>query len=535
MVKAIIVDYSQEMIGYYKSILKSALPDIKVVAGLSESVEAKFFELLDSKAPGLVIIDIRFFALSSLRIIEKAIQKYPKMKMVVLGSYDDHDYMRAAMEKGAADYLYKPVKLREFELSLKRVLKIFEEARQREAEETLILAEYAKNTATFRDRFLANLLNGALVDEMEIAESMAYFNMQIKPPYTIFTLRIDRFKAIMADINEKQKHLLIYRVYFAVQKYLAKHGAGYVFINSFNSISCILGGVLELKELLDICGQIKEQVHAKTELSTTIGLGRSKDRLADVSISAKEAEAALRYRHLLGYNTIIPIEFAEPKNHITYRYPAKQEGLLVYTAVAGEYEYANKMFETIIDTLRESNNLPERILPKIIMNIVIAISRYASEQHMDIESKFRDFFDFSEILGITEIDEARSYMAKALKNFCGHIAQMRSFKADEIVDIIARHIRDRYYEDINLDNMALLHKTTPQYLNKIFEERLRMTVKDYLTSTRMNKAKEILKTQEADDDMVAAKIGYNDTRVFRSIFRRREGVFPSDYAKMQRK
>ena len=534
MIKAMLVDYSLETINYYKNFLKAVFPDIRVVATLSESVEAKFHEQIVDKDPGLIIMDIRFFAMSALRIINDVAVRYPHIKMLILGTYEDHDYLRAAMEKGAADYIYKPIKGREFEISVRKIVRIFEEVRERREEERFILAEYERNMTTFIDRFLANLLSGILTSEAEIAKSMEYFGMELSPPYTALTLRIDHFRKIMEDMDEKQKHLLVYRVYYAVQKYLTQKGAGYVFINSFNSISCILGGLADIEDFLEICAEIKAEVLKKTELSTTIGLGRPKEALADVNISAKEAEAALRYRYLLGYNTIIPIDFAEPANDISYRYPSRKEDLMVYAAVAGEYEYATGLFSQILETLREPATLPPRLLPKIVMKIVIAISRYASEQHMEIETRFRDFFNYAEILNIEGIDEAKNYMDAALKSFCGHIAYTRGQNADKMVREIAAHIDAHYYEDITLERFALERCTTPQYLDKIFRERMKMSIKDYLTGLRMRMAREILATEDVEEDVIAARVGYSDVRVFRSVFRRREGLFPTEYARLRR-
>jgi len=534
MIKAMLVDYSSETINYYKNFLKAVFPDIRVVATLSESSEAKFMEAIDDKDPGLVIMDIRFFSMSSLRIIGSIASNRPNTKMLILGTYDDHDYLRAAMEMGAADYIYKPIKGRELEISIQKIVRIFEEVKERREEERHILAAYERNMETFRDRFLANLLSGVLTSEEEIEKSMEYFGMELTPPYTALTLRIDHFRQIMQDLDEKQKHLLVYRVYLAVQKFLVEKGAGYVFINSFNSISCIVGGLEGIETLLDICAEIKAEVLKKTELSTTIGLGRSKDSLAAVNISAKEAEAALRYRYLLGYNTIIPIDFAEPANDISYRYPSRKEDLMVYAAVAGEYEYAMQLFNQIMETLREPESLPSRFLPKIVMKIVIAISRYASEQYMEIEARFREFFNYAEILNIEGIDEAKSYMDAALKSFCGHIAYTRGQNADRMVREIAGHIDNHYYESITLEGFALERRTTPQYLDKIFRERMKMSIKDYLTGLRMRKAREILSTENVEEDVVAARVGYNDVRVFRSVFRRREGMFPLEYARFRR-
>ena len=535
MLKAMLVDFNPEIVNFYRSYLKATFPAVRVVAFLSEASVDKFYEQINTKEPNFMIMDIRFFALSTLKIISEVASKYPNLKMLIVGTYEDHDYLRASMERGAADYLYRPIKGREFELCMGRIIRIFEEGKEKEREEEIIKIEYERNRALFRDRFLTNLLNGVLVNEEEIETSLQYFSMETEPPYAVFVLRIDRFKSVMSNLSEKQKHLLIYRVFYASQEFLLSRNLGYAFINSFNSISCILCGIKDFDGLMAVCAEIKSEVFKKTELSVTIGLGRPQDSISSVNISSKEAEAALRYRHLLGYNTIIPIDYVEPDNKTSYRYPARKERLLVYTAVAGEYEYAIVLLNQILDTLRESAQLPERILPKIIMNIVISISRYASELHLDIDTRFRDFFDFGVILEIRSIDEAKTYLENALKSFCGFIAAGREKAAETLVGEIVEHINNHFYEDISVEKLAREKKTTPEYLGQIFTKRTGLAIKDYLTTQRLKQAKLILEKEETDDDILAARVGYRDVRVFRSIFRRREGMLPGEYARRARR
>jgi len=526
-----LTDLNPDVTSFYKTFFKATFPSVRVVATVHEAIEEKFFDAVRSKKPDLIVMDIWFLGMAGLRIISDVRAAYPKTKMLITGGLDDHDYLKASMERGAADYLYRPVKPKELEMCMERMLRIFQEQEAKRKEDARILQEYEQNTSLFRDRFLTNLLSGVLVDPAEIKESMDYFGLKLESPYTVFTLRIDHFKTVVADLAEKDKHMLIYRVYYAAQQYLDENRLGYTFINSFNSISCIIGGPDDVVALLDVCGKIKQNVEDKTELSVTIGLGRPVAEMSMVDVSTKEADAALRYRYLLGYNTIIPIEFVEPENHLSYSYPARKERLLVYTAVAGEFGYAKILLEQILQALDGRAALPERLLPKIIMNIVIAISRYASEQYMDVEARFRDFFDFGTILGLSTIDEARHYMEAGLQGFCGHIVAMRKAKADGMVSAVISHINAHFYEDLSAEKFALELRTTPQYLDKSFRDALKVTVSGHLTNVRMAKAKEILRIENVSDDIVAARVGYRDVRVFRSIFRRREGMTPSDYSR----
>ncbi|MDR2167888.1 MAG: helix-turn-helix domain-containing protein [Clostridiales bacterium] len=531
MIKAMLVDASFDVVGVYKAYIKADFERVRVVGALHEASIDKFWAMVESKKPDVIIMDIRFFGLGTLRLIGEIVAKYPDIKLLISGTYDDYDYLRASMEYGATDYIYKPAKKREFELALRHIVGIFEEMVRTQAEDGQILSEYERDRGFFRHRFLMNLLGGVLPDEREVLGSMEYFGMSLEMPAAAFVLRIDHFKTVIKNLDEKSKHLLIYKIFWHADKHLVENNLGYAFINSFNSITCIIGGAADLERLLELSAELKEMITKRTGLEVTIGLGRAYNDLMSLRFSANEAEAALRYRYLLGYNSIIPIDFVEPDNHITYKYPKKKEQLLVYTAVAGEYDYALKLLGEIFQALDGAGPLPDRLLPRIIMNIVISISRYASELGMDTESRFRDFFNFGEILNLRTTQEARGFMEAALRAFCDFVTERTNENAKRMVFLAKERVDENFFEDLTLEALALEFGTTADFLGKSFQKRGGMSFKDYLQSKRIAKAKEILETENAPEDEIAARVGFFDVRVFRSVFRRREGLFPLEYRK----
>lgn len=533
MIKTMLVDFNQDIISYYKLYIKSNQPKFKVVTSLSEASIEKFMDLLELTKPQLIIMDIRFFAFSSLKVIADISHRFKHIKVLLLGEPADTEYMKKAMEFGVMDYCYKPIKEREFSRCLEKAASIFEEIEANATYERQLLADYNNSTQLFKDRFLTNLVNGIISKEKEILDSLLYFNIKIEKPYTVFVLRIDHFKSVILNMEEKEKHMLIYRLYRYTQDYIDKYNIGFCFINSFNSIFCIMGGEYSQRDILDICDNIRQQIRNKMEVETTIGFGRSYESFMGISISSKEAEAALRYRYLLGYNTTIPIDFVEPKNNITYSYPRKKEQLLIYSAVTGEYTYASLLLSQIFDTLSEP--LPDRLLTKIVMNIIISISRYASEQSMNIEARFREFFDFGDVLNLKSKAEALNYMNKSLEGFCNFVAEIRADRAKKMLQEVLEYLDTRYFEDnITLDKISYNYKTTPEFLQKLFYAKMRMNIKEYLSKIRIKHAKSIMDNEEIDEALLAARVGYSDVRHFRSIFRRYEKMLPIEY-KMSKK
>lgn len=62
-----------------------------------------------------------------------------------------------------------------------------------------------------------------------------------------------------------------------------------------------------------------------------------------------------------------------------------------------------------------------------------------------------------------------------------------------------------------------------------FRKAYGVSPKEYLTSLRMNKAKEMLRTTNFEIKEIAASVGYRDQLYFSRLFSKKEGLSPSEY------
>lgn len=527
LIKVLLVDGDIENIRNFKKFINASFPDFSVVGSIN--LPGDFMPSMKQLRPHLVLADIHVFSHLTVQLIREAYEFFPDTRFIIYGNYSDSDYMEKVMEYGVIDYMYRPVKPSELDKSLKRAAVVFREMDKLKKAHDSLVQNYKKNIIMFKDRFLYNLFQGHLTDEFEIANSMKYFDINITPEYTVFTVRIDHFKTVILTMDEMEKHLLVYQILSIVNEKLGSAGNGAAVINRLNSVSAVIGGSMDLFELISFCESIKNEVLYQTKHGVTIGVGRPYKNITDVCVSCSEAEAALRYRHIMGYNTVIPIDFVEPLNHITYKYPHEKEELLVYAAVAGEYNRCDYLLRQIISALKSSGELPERLVAKIIMNILISISRFASEQDINIESKFKTFFPSRKIFELQTLDEAYAFLSKSLSDFCEYMILLRNENKHKIALKVKEHIDEKYFENISLSKMAMHAKTTPEFLNSIFMEYEGKNIYDYAISVRLSKAKELIRSTSLEDDVIAVNVGYDDVKHFRSIFKQYEGVTTHEY------
>lgn len=88
-------------------------------------------------------------------------------------------------------------------------------------------------------------------------------------------------------------------------------------------------------------------------------------------------------------------------------------------------------------------------------------------------------------------------------------------------------IKDDYYNDVNIKDVAEKLYITESYLSRLFKKETSYTFVDYLTRYRCKKAIQLLKDENIKIYQVAELVGFNDSRYFSSIFKKYVGITPT--------
>ncbi len=532
MIRVVVADSDADNLKNFRAFIRGNFPELRYEKSVSSLEEIQ--NSIHNKKADIIIADVRIFGTNMISLFRDWNFNNPEVSFILYGTFNDADYMQKCMEYGVVGYMYKPVKPGELDKNLNIAMKVYDDKQKRLKEEGEILQRYRENIMFFETLFFKNLTNGAISSEREIENGFDYLNINIAPPYSVAVLRVDHFKKVVLTLDEREKHLFIFRILNSVNKRLAESNCGTAFINNFNEIIMIIYGRSELEEILHILNEIKIEVQIHINLGVSIGIGGRFDDIKDISVSYREAIAALRYRCFIGYNSIIPREYVEPGNDITYRYPIEREELLVYVAVIGEYDYCIKLLDELFDSMRKSSDIKKKLLSQVVTDILISINRNALEQNLNI-SGVNQFFPTSGVFEIETLDDAYNYLKTGLKSFCSYIVNIRSQKETEIYNSAINYINQRYYEDLNAKKIAVVFNCSYEYFKKIFKKYSGINFSDYLAKTRIEQAKKLILETNLDDDIIALKVGYEDVNVFRATFRRIEGYNLSDYRHLNNK
>ncbi len=533
MVKTVIADTDSDNLRNFKTFIRTQRPEYTVTKTLSDVDE--LFAVLAGAIIQLLIADIRFFGVNGYQVIRRINKSFPDLKIILYGTYDEAEYMERMLDFGVIGFMYKPVKPADLNRSLLRAVESIKRADIERERKNNLIKSYDDSKPVFEDRFLINLIHGNIEKEREAKDGISYFKFNIESPYRVFVLKINNYKQVSLVYNQQEKMLLIYTLLKLVQDKFDVIKNGKAFINHFNTVTGIIGSDYPFEKLIEMCEEIKGIILRDLKISVTIGLGRTVEEAIEIPTSYKQAKSALRYKYYMGEGVIIPIDFVEPENKITYNYPLKKEELLVYSAVVGDLEKALSCLDAIFNALRnveKKSKLPERLLPKMMVEIALSIDRYETEQKADHANLFSKLFSVKDVMQNSRIEDFYEYFKTLLTNYCASINDIREKKAQTLIDRIKQQIDTKYFDNISLSKVALDSGCVPEYLNKLFKEKEGKSYYDYVVTKRIDAAKKMLQKPDVDEESIAISIGYEDVKYFRGIFQQHEGITPEEYRDM---
>lgn len=97
---------------------------------------------------------------------------------------------------------------------------------------------------------------------------------------------------------------------------------------------------------------------------------------------------------------------------------------------------------------------------------------------------------------------------------------------------VREYIDGNYASDITLEGLAAQFFINKTYLSEMFKEQYGIALKDYLVSVRITEAKRLLRFTEKTTEEIATMVGINGAAYFSRMFKRVEGVTPTEYRKM---
>ncbi len=118
MIKVMIAD-DQELIRKSLSMLIGSNSDMEII-GMAENGQ-ELIRLVEHRQPDVIIMDIRMPVIDGVQCTKHILELYPEIKILVLTTFDDDEYISDAIRYGASGYLLKGEPVEEIVSAIRKV------------------------------------------------------------------------------------------------------------------------------------------------------------------------------------------------------------------------------------------------------------------------------------------------------------------------------------------------------------------------------------------------------------------------------
>lgn len=505
---------------------------IEIIAEASDGQEA--FDLCMKHLPDILFTDIRMPIMDGLEVAEKLKESGVDLKVIIFSGVQDFGYAKSALNINAEGYILKPLDISELTEVVKKVIKKINNEKSMEQRVQNLKQQLHENFGAAREKFLKNIILGAYQNEKDIINKLEYFNepFSVTKPIVVAVLQIDEYTKLTENYNEEDKQLLSFSIVSIAEELINNHTLGSCVSMNDNEFAMIINSEFDdCGDKSDLFAEIIDNLNKYLKISVSIGVGREVTNIHKINTSYKEAVEALYFKFYTGKNAIIDITDISVNledNEIPDLYSDEHE--LVNLIKSGNVEGTETSIVNLFKKLSLDKKYAVEYIHRICDEIVYITIRAIYELGVEIGGVNRNRAEIINDLYQTEsIFDLQKKMSEILVDIAKRFSQKYAQKNKKIVDDIIRYIEKKYMDDININKIAESVYLSSNYISVLFKQMTGTTIIDYLTKTRMENAKILLKETDFRILEISEMVGFQDASYFSKVFKKYTGIHPQKY------
>ncbi len=526
MYKILLADDEGIVIDSLKFIIEKNFPDICQVE--SAKTGRKVIELAESFRPDIAFMDIQMPGINGIEAMREIREMNRSTIFIVMSAYDKFDYAKEAINLGVLEYLNKPVDQSRIVDVMKRAMEHIDEEKERRSQDLLIKEK--------------------LETVVPIIENNMIYTALFQDDYDV---EIDNFRSLLSiDRDYGFVIVLEWGDNQAENRLTNAVGTGIRMQSYYKEIrevvkgffECIMGSMmanriiiyvpyeknsLEYNERIEIIEKTRTMIRKLkqyVDVKFRAGIG-SVVKIADCVRSYEEGQRALRKSGgTVAHVADLPITASYEAD-----YPIDEERRLFdMTGKGNENEAliaANRFFGWMAENYSDHiNDIKLKVLEFVLWAEHLAINEGGMTYHFLSRQDY-----LPSLLELNTLDEIQQWFVNKIGAACRDVVQNREKQSASSVERAKAYISERYNKDISLDEVSREVDISPYYFSKLFKEETGSNFIEYLTSIRINKAKQLISGSDMSMKEICTEVGYSDPNYFSRIFKKNVGVTPTEY------
>ncbi|HKM07392.1 MAG TPA: helix-turn-helix transcriptional regulator, partial [Sphaerochaeta sp.] len=233
------------------------------------------------------------------------------------------------------------------------------------------------------------------------------------------------------------------------------------------------------------------------------------------SISTASISHTHAHKHKIRFQRFSEV-LKEPKDYAKLQ--AKNLRMIEQT-LEGNIEEARTLAHEIIDTIKTTHTVEEDAIEELYEFLML----FSYELNKGIP-----FLNYPKPQKDTIMGQ-EIYLMDFIDAACEALAEDRKDRYSRPFKYIDQYLRSHYNEQLTVEQVAKIIGLNTKYFSQLCKSYFGSTFLEYLTSIRMEKAKELLLTGKYSIKEVAEMTSFSDGNYFSRVFKQAFGTSPSCY------
>jgi len=495
---------------------------VKSAAGGIEALEiAKGFN------PNIVLTDVRMPKMDGIELAKRLKLKFPECKVIFLSGYTDKEYLKSAIQLQAINYIEKPVNLEEVKEIIRKTVSLCKREEEKKRTEIGLVNKINESLPLLKEKLCLELTM-PILNINTIKTKFDFLNIPFKEQCFCVT--------VLIKTDDGSENTFAYR-------------------NSGTDLIKTVSRLIEKEKEYFLCAlkeptlmvihifsdNVKDKPYLKKLLSTIklniennspagrklfIAAGSVVSNIKSLNTSYQKAVITLQKQFFLGFGNIV--FFTEDTSPI-FNFNKHSINHFLELLKAEKKNESELFVKKIVNEIKLCTNTLVDNIKNYFFNMLMGLSKIADEKNIVIaESEHRQEYFWDVISRAKTLHDIENYLLEKINLFFSAIEEKE--RSTPIVYSAIRYILNNYSnKNLSIKLIANSVFVTPNYLSLVFKKSTGKTINQFITETRMEKAKELLKDRSIKLYEIASMVGFRDANYFAKIFKKMEGMNPSEY------
>lgn len=508
--------------------------NIDIVGAVENGMEA--LTILKRECVDILVTDIHMPLMDGIRLAEEAKKIHPAIKIVILSGYEEFEFAKRALELSVMKYLLKPFTRKELEAAVMQAQGEVETMRKVENRLQTAMSTLEKSFPLLRERYLNLWVSGRIAPD-DIPARLQTINVQLTgQQFAVMITEPDDIGTASGSPVEGaiNKELLPVVVGDEIERYLSVCGKGVTFYGDHDHIVTILHDLRDqaAEEVFEWAEKLRQHIRDKCGITVCVGVGGLKHGVAGVSDSYKEALEAIKYRFLVGNNSVIPLELIHPNPNPAWSGLSDEHANRIIAAIrSGKEEEIRLHLSAFFGQLREAKSMGISEIKLYVTEFAAKVVTHSLQTGLRLKELYgRDYDPYTAISNYKTMDDLHRGLLSLSLDMSRYMIDSRGGRKRRMIDVAIEYIHEHYgAEDLSINTLSDHLRVHPSYFSRLFKQEVGSTFTDFLTKVRIDKAREYLCDASLRISEITFMVGLKDPFYFSTLFKKHVGVNPTEF------